>query len=132
VKLKLQCCKNIFIVMKSVKMKLTCWKNYVSSGIKGFLLISMLERSSYWLIWSLLAKSCLDRWMIVLFFFSLFLYSYLIITLYILCCYEINYIYIYIYIYIQFRLFFCLIFLTMSRYSEYLLGIHNPGSLYSK
>ena len=32
----------------------------------------------------------------------------------------------------QFRLFFCLIFFTMSRYSEYLLGIHTPSSLYSK
>ena len=31
-----------------------------------------------------------------------------------------------------FRLFFCLILYTMSRYSENLLGIHNPSSLYSK
>ena len=27
---------------------------------------------------------------------------------------------------------FCFIFFTMSRYSEYLLGIHTPSSLYSK
>jgi len=32
----------------------------------------------------------------------------------------------------QFRLFFGLIFFTMSRYSEYLLGIHILSSLYSK
>ena len=30
------------------------------------------------------------------------------------------------------QLFFGLIFFTMSRYSEYLLGIHTPSSLYSK
>ena len=29
------------------------------------------------------------------------------------------------------RLFYCLILFTMSRYSEYLLGIHTPSSLYS-